>query len=93
MIFHVNFLKSNDFLTLFKTLNGNWSGVVPQSLPYFSKLTMTKFANKFETAAINFPLISCAMGQVSCHRFLHLQKNDGGVILQSSNWKGDYFKL
>ena len=58
--------------TRFERFDGNSRRVVPQSLPDFAELAVTKFAYKLQWRAVNLPLIASVVRHTRGHWFLDL---------------------
>ena len=60
------------FLTCLQGLDGDRGGVVPKSLPHFSKLAVAKLSHELEAGPLDLPLVPRVVGQVGSHRLLEV---------------------
>ena len=59
--------------TCLECFDGDGGGVVPQTLPYLTKLSMPELPHKLETGSVNFPLVSGTVREAFSDGFFNLK--------------------
>ena len=61
-------------LTWLQSLDGHWRGVVPDSLPHLSELTVAELLHELEAVPVDLPLVPGVVAQVRRDGLLDLNR-------------------
>jgi hypothetical protein len=67
--------------TWFKSFNGNWCCIVPNSFVDLAKLSMTNLTQKSQGRLRNFPVVFCIIGKTDSFWFFNLRNGKFEVQL------------
>ena len=67
-------------LTWFERLDGDWGGVVPETLPDLAELPVAQLADEFEARAFDLPLVTGRVGQALRRGLVNLKKKAQNII-------------